>query len=83
VFPKFESFQFSDVVDSFAERIESGQYVCKLCEFAARDKYNIRLHIERKHDLSSGYQCPFCHRSVKTKQDLSQHKSMCDLKYKS
>jgi len=74
--------QNKDVVDSFAERIESGKYICRLCEFAARDKYNIRLHIERKHDLSSGYQCPFCNKSVKTKQDLSQHKSMCDLKFK-
>jgi len=71
-----------DVVDSFAERIERGKYVCKLCEFAARDKYNIRLHIERKHDLSSGYQCPFCNKCVKTKQDLSQHKSLCDLRLK-
>jgi len=72
--------QSKDVVDSFAERIESGKYGCRLCSFAARDKYNIRLHIERKHDLSSGYQCPFCNKCVKTKQDLSQHKSLCDLR---
>jgi len=71
-----------DVVDTYAERIENGKYCCKLCEFQARDKYNIRLHIERKHGLSSGYQCPFCKKCVKTKQDLSQHKAQCDLKYK-
>jgi len=74
--------QSKDVVDAFAVRIESGKYACRLCEFAARDKYNIRLHIERKHDLSTGYQCPFCNKSVKTKQDLSHHKSLCNLRFK-
>jgi len=72
--------QSKDVVDTYAERIESGKYSCKICMFTARDKYNIRLHIERKHELSSGYRCPYCYKNVKTKQDLSQHKSVCEWK---
>ena len=72
--------QSKDVVGTYAERIERGKYSCKICMFTARDQYNIRLRIERKHELSSGYRCPYCYKNVKTKQDLSQHKSVCEWK---
>ena len=60
-------------VDAFAKRVEGRRYECNLCTFMSRDKYNMRLHLERKHGLSPGYKCSVCNKNLKTKQDLSQH----------
>ena len=70
--------QSKDVVGTYAERIERGKYSCKICMFTARDQYNIRLCIERKHELSSGYCCPYRYKNVKSQLDLSQHKILCE-----
>ena len=67
----------SDVVEAYAEKIESGKYSCKLCGFVTRDKYNIRWHLEGKHELGAGYQCDICKQIVKTKKHLTQHKLQC------
>ena len=67
-----------DVVNSFAQNIEDKKCFCNLCSYTSRDKYNMRLHLERKHGLSSGYKCKFCDKSFKTNQDLSKHKPFCD-----
>jgi len=67
-----------DVVKAHATRLENAKYSCNLCGFVARDKYNIRLHLEGKHELGSGYQCEKCKQTVKTRKDLSEHyKSRC------
>ena len=60
-------------VDAFSKRVEGRRYECNLCTFTSRDKYNIGLHLERKHGLSPGYKCSVCNKNLKTKQDLSQH----------
>lgn len=49
------------------------KYQCSLCEYSARDKYNMRLHLERRHQLGLGYYCPHCGHHCKTKADLSTH----------
>ena len=49
------------------------KYQCKLCPYAARDKYNMRLHLERRHQLGQGYWCYQCGEHCKTKADLSTH----------
>ena len=67
----------SDVVDVYAVKIESGKYSCKLCGFVTRDKYNIRWHLEGKHELGAGYQCDKCKVVVKTKKHLTQHRLHC------
>jgi len=67
-----------DVVEAFAEKIErSGKYSCKLCGFVTRDKYNIRWHLEGKHELGSGYECDICKKGLKTKKQLTQHRLQC------
>jgi len=67
-----------DVVRTHATRIENAKYSCNLCGSVARDKYNIRLHLEGLHELGSGYQCDKCKKIVKTRKDLSEHyKSRC------
>jgi len=52
-------------------------YSCRLCGYTARDKYNMRLHLERKHEMSNYYACDRCAKQLKTKQDLSQHRKLC------
>jgi len=69
--------QNKDVVEGYAVKEDSGKYSCKLCNYIARDKYNVRLHLERKHGLSAGYQCEICHTWVQNKQRLSQHRVQC------
>ena len=67
----------SDVVDAYAVKIASGKYSCKVCGFVTRDKYNIRWHLEGKHELGAGYQCEKCKEVVKTKKHLTQHRLHC------
>jgi len=69
--------QSKDLVTEYAEKTFNGKYSCNLCGFVSRDKYNIRIHIEGKHQLSSGYQCDQCYKYLRTKQSLSQHKAHC------
>ena len=66
---------FSDVVTSHATAIGGGKYSCTLCPLTARDKYNMRRHLELKHDLSAGYQCELCHLLFKAKHLLAVHKA--------
>merc|ERR1711915_118014 len=66
-----------DVAEDYAVREEAGKYSCKLCSYIARDKYNVRKHLEGKHGLSAGYQCDVCKIWVQSKQKLSQHKLHC------
>jgi len=70
----------TDIVELYAVSVPypDRPYSCRLCPYSARDKYNIRLHLERKHELSSyNYTCDICFKQVKTKQDLSQHRRQC------
>jgi hypothetical protein len=69
--------QSKDVVVDYAVRQDGGKYSCKLCAYTARDKYNVRIHLERKHGLSAGYQCDLCLTWVQNKQRLSQHRVQC------
>jgi len=66
-----------DVVEAFAEKLDSGKYSCKLCGFVTRDKYNIRWHLEGKHELGPGYECDICKQGLKTKKQLTQHRLQC------
>jgi hypothetical protein len=75
---KLYSDPLTDTVDVYAERTEESKFRCRLCLYLARDKYNMRSHLDGKHMLSSGYPCDICHSSVqKTKQALNQHKHKC------
>lgn len=65
-------------MDQYADRTEDSKFCCRLCLYVARDKYNMRSHLDGKHMLSSGYACNICNKSVqKTKQALNQHKHKC------
>jgi hypothetical protein len=53
--------------------LENAKYQCSLCAYTARDKYNMRLHLERRHQLGTGYYCPLCGEHCRTKAALSCH----------
>jgi len=76
-YSEYQSYGNSDVVYSYAAKMGNGKYSCNVCGFITRDKYNIRLHLEGKHELGSGYQCEKCKKYVKTRKDLSEHKTKC------
>jgi predicted SprT family Zn-dependent metalloprotease len=61
-------------VDDYDEagRRRASHYTCNLCQYTARDRYNVKIHLEGKHGLGS-YNCPHCAKHLKTKQDLSRH----------
>ena len=66
---------YSDVVSKHALAIGGGKYSCNLCHINARDKYNMRRHLETTHDLSTGYQCELCRKQFKAKHQLTVHKA--------
>jgi len=71
--------QDTDLVSHYAAKTDDGKFSCTLCSYITRDKYNIRRHLDGKHDLTGGYQCDKCYKQLKTKQSLSQHKLHCVL----
>jgi len=71
--------QSKDLVSLYALKTENGKYSCTLCGWITRDKYNLRVHLEGKHDLSGGYNCDKCYRQLRTKQSLAQHRLHCFL----
>jgi len=70
----------SDCVELYAVKVDeydelgkrSSRYSCNLCKYSARDRYNIKIHLDGKHQLGS-YPCWRCNRKMKTKQELSRH----------
>jgi len=71
-----------DIVHAFAKRVEGDRRKqdCTLCVYRARDRYNMKIHLERKHSLSPGYHCSYCNQWTKSQQDLSKHELICNLK---
>ena len=66
-----------DVVSAYAERTEDGRLYCKLCNHTTHKTYNMRVHLEGLHNLSSGYSCDTCQAVKKTRHLLQQHKLAC------
>ena len=79
-FPFIWPHLYADLVDLCASKVDDydefgrrvSRYSCNLCHYTARDRYNIKIHLEGKHDLGS-YNCPHCDKHLKTRQDLSRH----------
>ena len=69
-----------DIVSEYAERTGDGRLFCKLCNHTTHKTYNMRVHLEGKHNLSSGYSCDICHIVKKTRHLLQQHKLVCSNK---
>ena len=67
----------SDLVRTYAMKTAEGRLACRLCEHVTHKTYNMRSHLEGKHQLG-GYQCDICYDSVSsTKQALYKHKLSC------
>ena len=58
------------------KRLDSGVYICLLCNYQARRSHHITNHIEAKHMQSElSYHCNICFTSCPTKNALNAHKS--------
>jgi len=77
-----EGDQNKDVVASYAARQSDGRWQCGLClasqPYITAKRYNMKTHLEAKHELSAGYQCPSCQSSAfKTRNALNNHRLNC------
>ena len=67
----------TDLVATYAARDEDGKYVCTLClatpPYSTAKSYNMKTHLQAKHDMSCGYQCQFCFKIMKTRNVLNRH----------
>ena len=54
-----------------------GKFVCTLCTspdpYTSSKRYNMKTHLEAKHELSQGYQCQVCYKILKTRNVLNSH----------
>jgi len=55
-------------------KASDGGYLCNLCGKQARDLYALKGHLEGKHEITPGYNCPVCNMFCKTKNILVIHK---------
>ena len=62
---------------SYADRTGEGKLSCRLCQHITHKTYNMRVHLEGKHDLSAGYTCDICSVVKKTKHLLHMHRLQC------
>ena len=59
----------------FGKDVPSGLYQCRHCEYATGHLATMRNHVESRHTVSSGYNCPVCSKFCNTKNALKSHKS--------
>ena len=65
---------------AFASRMDDGKSLrCNLCStYVTQKRFNMRTHLEGKHQMSNGYTCDLCSvATYKTKQEVNQHKRLC------
>ena len=65
---------FLDLYSQHTTKATHGEYICNLCGKQARDMYAMKKHLEGKHEITPGYNCPTCHIFCKTKSILFKHK---------
>ena len=64
---------FSDTVESHMIRLDGGAYQCLDCGYQSNKKFNVKIHIEAKHNITSGYICPRCPSVHKNRIALMNH----------
>ena len=63
-------------VNQHFEKREDGLHYCKLCGKSARQRCDIKNHIEAKHLEGIQIPCPICGKIFRSRNYLLQHKSM-------
>ena len=53
---------------------EEGVWKCSECGYMSANKNNTYEHVEAKHVIHAGYQCPDCDKVYKTSGSLRNHK---------
>eukprot|EP00092_Neocalanus_flemingeri_P021344 GFUD01023133.1.p1 GENE.GFUD01023133.1~~GFUD01023133.1.p1 ORF type:complete len:304 (-),score=72.93 GFUD01023133.1:2-874(-) len=63
-----------DIYSQHARKGNDGGYLCNICDKKARDSYAMKKHLEGKHDITPGYNCPVCNLFCRTSSILEYHK---------
>ena len=59
-----------------------GSWQCSECEYTSRVKTNIKMHVESRHVVSSGFTCHICQLFCANRKSLRNHLDRKHLKYK-
>ena len=70
-----EIMNLSEKINEHIEICDDGTYRCKLCRTPSRTRRALRYHIET-HMEGLSFDCPFCQKSFRSRNGLSNHKSI-------
>eukprot|EP00092_Neocalanus_flemingeri_P006803 GFUD01007346.1.p1 GENE.GFUD01007346.1~~GFUD01007346.1.p1 ORF type:complete len:314 (-),score=94.65 GFUD01007346.1:29-970(-) len=63
-----------DFYSQHIRKASDGGYICNLCDKQVRDFYGMKRHLEGKHEITPGYNCPVCQVFCKTKDIMMRHR---------
>ena len=66
-------FFLPETLESFMARLDGGQWQCLSCGYVSNKKFNVQCHVEAKHAICSGYNCPQCNEVLKNRIALKHH----------
>ena len=61
------------LINSKVQKIDDGIFGCTDCDYQAKQRHHVRIHIESKHIDSGGYTCLVCMKRVPTRNALKVH----------
>lgn len=68
--------ELNEVITSYVVRDGKGAYTCSVCGHQNDHLGNIKRHIEARHVVTKGFECPMCNKFFKTRHSLSRHKKV-------
>jgi len=60
-------------IDSMTFKQSDGAWCCLECGYSSKIKTNLRMHVESKHIVSNGFNCPECQLFCPNRQSLKNH----------
>ena len=60
-------------IASMIYRLPDGSWCCTECGYSSKISTNVKMHVENKHIVSAGFNCPFCHLSCPNRKCLRNH----------
>jgi len=65
-----------NIYSQHARKANDGGYQCNICDKKTRDNYAMKNHLEGKHDITPGYNCPVCNLFCRTRSILEYHRKI-------
>jgi len=60
-------------INAMTFKQEDGLWCCTECGYSSKFTTNVRMHVENKHIVSSGFYCPICQLYCPNRKSLSNH----------